>query len=111
MSNTNKPPRQLPRVWRSFWSLRVGDSFSIGKLTFVKRGFLAATAISSGTSQLFYPWIRVRSGTLVRDARPGGKSSTHYVGDECPGRHLGDDQCRERIEQPNSDNDVHAPTS
>jgi hypothetical protein len=87
----------LPKVWQRFVHLNLNDSFFIGRCQYMKAGFLlAVTPLSPARRIRVWPWTRVQTNVLVRDARPGGKSSyvvddfpgqTHYVGDDCPGGH------------------------
>lgn len=78
MSNTIKT-RQAPRVWKSFFSLAKGESFTVGRSTYVKVGFFTANRASRTTGsfrpQFIYPWVKVRTQLLVRDARAGGSCS------------------------------------
>lgn len=117
-----RKPRALPRVWQRFIHLEPNDVFFIGRCRYIKVGFLTA---GTGIRQIrVWPWTRVQTDVLVRDARSGGKSSvvaemktaeatvdavansgrTHFVGDACPGGHAD-------VAQPTSDNNVTGPTS
>lgn len=121
-----KRPRALPKVWQRFLYLEVGDDFFIGRCRYNKSGFFRAC---NGVRTIkLPPWRKVQTDVLVRDARPGGKSSppftlgpvvvdiwspeetaviasgkTHYVGDDCPGGHA---------DKPvHNDNNVTGPTA
>lgn len=110
-----KRSRALPRRWQRFLYLELNDEFSIGRCNYLKTGFFSAEN-AGGRVIHVWPWERVQTVVLVRDARPGGKSSlpwegrlvvtmnedpgniacipplpnpgqTHFVGDDCPGGH------------------------
>lgn len=140
-----KPARRLPRVWSTFWKVEKYDDFDLGSpLRYTRVGLFRAEYYSSIYRELrtkyFFPWTRVRTSQLVRDARPGGKSSqtvrkesdtsnpgqTHYVGDSCPGGHYavdatarnpdgscyhGTSYAHPQTEQPHNDNTTHGPTA
>lgn len=119
ITSTPKRLRALPRVWQRFLYLEIGDGFFIGRCAYVKTGLLRG---STGSRVIrVWPWTRVQTAVLVRDARPGGKSSvihdcalrvpadvndgkTHFVGDDCKGGHAD-------VSQPHSDNGISGPTS
>lgn len=108
-NTTPKKPRALPRQWKRFIHLEIGDHFFIGRCRYIKRGFFSALAPAIPTARRITvpPWRKVQTDVLVRDALPGGKSSLpvpawdgrvaismnedpgvsgHYVGDDRPGR-------------------------
>lgn len=69
-----KRTRQTPRVWARFFTLAKGQTFDLGsKHLYQKSNFLFASQRRG--YRLVLPWKKVRTFTLVRDARPGGKSS------------------------------------
>lgn len=77
-----KKTRELPRVWKKFWHLAEFEFFDRGgKTEFAKTGlftaeFEACAGAGGGPrTEWLFPWTRVRTLKLVRDARPGGKSS------------------------------------
>ncbi len=76
----SKRPRALPRVWKRFYQLERGETFTspnpINRLL-SKRGFFTAED-TEGAWVHYLPWTRVRTTTLVRDVLPGGKSSKMY---------------------------------
>lgn len=119
-----KKTRALPRVWKRFFQLNRGEGFSVGKNFYRKNSPFTG---SDGLSRVIvWPWTRVQTSVLVRDARPGGKFSgrvvvttaedpvgiacvpklksdrdiTHFEGDDCPGGHRGEQQA-----------DITGPTS
>ncbi len=105
-------PRSLPHVWARFYSLRVGDSFFLGKACVVKTNFLFARASGDyyGGLKFVAPWRRVRTTKLVRDAKAGGK--INWTAKEgCPTP----EEIQSGVEvvavQPHSDNGVTGPTS
>jgi hypothetical protein len=110
--NNSPKKRSLPHVWKSFWALDVGDEFFIGKKRYWKQDLFTATSSLNGVTKFTFPWTRYRTTQLVRDARPGGKSSsspdmnrdmTHFVGDDCCGGHL-NECCSPTEEKPNDAN-------
>lgn len=80
---TVKKTRALPKVWTRYWNLAIGDRFFIGRkpLNVVGCFFYEDEA---GNLTFIWPWTRVQTNVLVRDARPGGKSS-RYPGSEAAG--------------------------
>lgn len=81
-----KKPRELPRVWKKFWHLAEFEFFDRGGETkFAKTGLFTAEyeacagAGGGPRTQWLLPWTRVRTMRLVRDARPGGKSSAKVL--------------------------------
>ena len=70
-----KKPRALPRVWRRYATLSYNDGFFIGRNRYVVTGFFHAESSSTGKTIRIWPWTRVQTEVLVRDARSGGKSS------------------------------------
>jgi hypothetical protein len=124
-------------VWKRFVDLQRGDSFYVGKTLVQKTGLLTARGLVNvscygrelpvGDLHVFFKfWTRVKTTQLVRDARPGGKSSQDLVcerRDTCPAGEVNNaehfDACRaadaEVIQvaatEPNNDNNVTGPTS
>ena len=78
---TPKKLRQLPKVWKPFRQIKLGEIFQFGGVSYRKDGCFFAFDHNVTSCEdvpfpkLFWPWTKVRSSTLVRDARPGGKSS------------------------------------
>ncbi len=73
--------RALPRVWKRFYQLKKGEAFDLpgkGSVVVSKIGFFTADA-ALGYVYLVAPWKRVRTTTLVRDTRPGGKTGPEPV--------------------------------
>jgi len=76
-----KKLRQLPKVWKPFRQIKLGEIFQFGGVSYRKDGcfFASNPRVTSCEDvpfpKLFWPWTKVRSSTLVRDALPGGKSS------------------------------------
>lgn len=68
--------RQLPQVHKRFFRLKFGEKFEINGVTFQKETpFRAVTSFGSLIAKFIWPWTKVRTCELVRDARPGGLSS------------------------------------
>lgn len=78
-----KKPRELPRVWKKFWHVEQYDDFFIGKKTYIKTGVVTAevnvAGLREGARIWVMPWTKVRTAELVRDVRPGGKSSAKVL--------------------------------
>jgi len=80
MSEPIKPKRSraLPRVWKSLWHVPCGNTFyspaGNGKILCRKTTIISGIA-DNGDIHLLFPWTRVRTTELVRDAKDGGKSS------------------------------------
>jgi len=114
---TTSKTRALPRVWARFYFVKASETFTHGGKRYYKSVLPFVAVDSQGSRVFFAPWTLVRTDQLVRDARPGGKSSqkavidsgrTHFVGDDCPGGHA---DCGLPVQQPNSDNNVSGPTA
>jgi hypothetical protein len=120
MSSPTKPTkkqRALPRVWARFFSIPAVSLFSFKGKRYVK-GVIPFCAYHNGTRAFFAPWTRVQTDVLVRDARPGGKSGPapsetiiHADWETSGGTTPEQNEAREFVKQPNSDNGVSGPTS
>lgn len=129
-STTPKRTRALPRVWKKFSELQDGDLFYIGKTLVQKTGFLIAREFEhdsclgvptpTGAGHIMWRWwLKVKTTQLVRDAKPGGKSSRDLPSNAelatipTAEHHYEDDRCQVEVKatEPNNDNNVTGPTS
>jgi hypothetical protein len=76
-TSATKKPRALPRRWQRFHTLKRNDGFTIGKNTYAKTGVFSARRVALLTSERItvWPWTRVQTLQLVRNAQPGGTFS------------------------------------
>lgn len=77
--------RASPHIWKSFWSLKRGDNFYIGKRFFVKFNSYVADYVGRGGSRYVAPWRRVRTTELVKAKHPikGRVVSNRITATEC----------------------------
>jgi hypothetical protein len=130
--NTTKKTRALPRVWKQIKHLQHGDLFYLGKILVAKTSFFTAREFEfdsclgrpslTGDGHFVWPWRRVKTTQLVRDAKPGGKSSQDLTMSRATENSLEAARLHEarkddcgvieiKSVQPNSDNNVTGPTS
>ena len=124
---TTKKTRALPRVWRQIKQLQRGDLFYLGKTLVTKTSFFTARefkfdsclkrTLPTGQLHFIWPWTRVKTTQLVRDAKAGGKSSQDSIMGRATANSLQAAHLHETVaveiaaSQPNNDNDVTGPTS
>lgn len=69
-------PRNAPHIWKSFWSLRAGEWFFIGKRMHQKTNFIQAMPLMESGLVFVAPWCRVKTTQLVKGSKSHPISGT-----------------------------------